>query len=106
MLTYHYKNLQAKSKDCETLWWKLSYPVLYYSFLKGSWEVIKNCFKPMGKYDAKKGRLTAPVNLSNSTDAKNEVTPVKRMKRNHFWNEIPIQSDIIAKSGSHCYRCH
>ena len=63
-------------------WWKRSYLTLYYSFLKGSWEeAIKNRFKHVRKYDAKKRRLTAPVNSSNSTDAKNEVTPVKRMKR-------------------------
>ena len=77
-------------------WWKLSYLALYYSFLKGSWEeAIKNRFKHVRKYDAKKRRLTAPVNSSNSTDAKNEVTPVKRTKRNDFWNEIPIVSKEI-----------
>ena len=65
----------------------------YVFIFKGSWEeAIKNRFKHVRKYDAKKRRLAAPLESSCTTTMKTETRVVKRTKRGDFWNEIPVVS--------------
>ncbi|CAB4028645.1 Hypothetical predicted protein, partial [Paramuricea clavata] len=67
--------------------------VTKYPFLKdpigsglGSWEeAIKNRFKHVRKYDAKKRKL---INSDTTTPTK-AAPPVKRTKKSDFWNEAP-----------------
>ncbi|CAB4011368.1 Hypothetical predicted protein [Paramuricea clavata] len=67
--------------------------VTKYPFLKdpigsglGSWEeAIKNRFKHVRKYDAKKRKL---INSDTTTPTK-AAPPVKRTKKSDFWNEVP-----------------
>ena len=59
----------------------------------GSWdESIKNRFKHVRKYDAKKRKISFQDTANESSPITKEVTKPKRIKRVDFWNDIPTIS--------------